>query len=220
MDGFWRWFFWSQNAKEKSAERIRRKIRQPKTKNLPVHAPRKSASQAQNPPQKQPTNPPVKPPSTRRVFSIQKVCSWRRLQSMDWDTLWVPFGHGRSSQVEMHLQSLSCCWWADKVCCAPLQITLLVKAFVLRKRHQNKNVTRLRQLSQPKVSGIANQSWLILAGRAEVTQQYHTQQHSTSCFRNIYVMVASSMVVFRLFCSILLSMVSAPAKTHCAMRIH
>ena len=30
--GFWRWIFRSQNAKEKSAEKIRRKIRQLKTK--------------------------------------------------------------------------------------------------------------------------------------------------------------------------------------------
>ena len=28
-----------------------------------------------------------------------------------WDTLWLPSGHGRGSHVEMHLQSLSCCWW-------------------------------------------------------------------------------------------------------------
>ena len=31
--------FWSQNTKEKSAKRIRRKIRQPKTKNPPAHDP-------------------------------------------------------------------------------------------------------------------------------------------------------------------------------------
>ena len=34
-----RWIFWSQNTKEKSAEKIRRKIRQPKTKNPPAHNP-------------------------------------------------------------------------------------------------------------------------------------------------------------------------------------
>ena len=32
-------FVWSQNAKEKSAEEIRRKVRQPKTKNPPAHDP-------------------------------------------------------------------------------------------------------------------------------------------------------------------------------------
>ena len=37
--GFCGGFFWSQNAKEKSAEKIRRKIRQPKTKNPPAHNP-------------------------------------------------------------------------------------------------------------------------------------------------------------------------------------
>ena len=45
--GFLRWIFWSQNTKEKSTEKIRRKIRQPKTKNPPAHDPPKSASQAQ-----------------------------------------------------------------------------------------------------------------------------------------------------------------------------
>ena len=28
-----------------------------------------------------------------------------------WDTFWLPSGHGQGSHVEMHLQSLSCCWW-------------------------------------------------------------------------------------------------------------
>ena len=52
----WKWWilrwifavdFWSQNTKEKSAEKIRRKIRQPKTKIRPRTTPPKSASQAQ-----------------------------------------------------------------------------------------------------------------------------------------------------------------------------
>ena len=37
--GFCGGFFWSQNAEEKSAEKIRRKIRQPKTKTPPAHDP-------------------------------------------------------------------------------------------------------------------------------------------------------------------------------------
>ena len=37
--GFLRWIFWSQNPKEKSSEKIRRKIRQPKKKNPPAHDP-------------------------------------------------------------------------------------------------------------------------------------------------------------------------------------
>ena len=48
LAGFLRWMFWSRNAKGKtSAEKIRRKIRQPKTKDLPAHDPPKSTSQPQ-----------------------------------------------------------------------------------------------------------------------------------------------------------------------------
>ena len=76
--------------------------------------PRNPPARPKNPPQNPPTNPPVKPPSTRRVFSIEKDCSWRRFRSSEhgfWDTLWLPSGHGQGSHVEMHLQFLSCCLW-------------------------------------------------------------------------------------------------------------
>ena len=62
-------FFWSQNAKEKSAKKIRQKIRQPKTKkSAGARPPRNPPATHQNPPPNLPTNPPVKPPSARRVF--------------------------------------------------------------------------------------------------------------------------------------------------------
>ena len=58
------------------------------------------------------SNPPVKPPSARRVFFdweglLLEASSEQRF----WDTLWLPSRHGRGSHAEMHLQSLSCCWW-------------------------------------------------------------------------------------------------------------
>ena len=81
--GFLRWIFWSQNTKEKSANKNPPEIRQPKTKNPPAHVPPDIRQPGpKTPPQHLPTNPPVKPPSTRRVFSIEKDRSWRRLQSI------------------------------------------------------------------------------------------------------------------------------------------
>ena len=66
--GFCGGFFWSQNAKEKSTEKIRRKIRQQKTKNPPAHDPPEIRQPGPKIRRTKPTNnPPVKPPSTRWV---------------------------------------------------------------------------------------------------------------------------------------------------------
>ena len=114
----WKWWilwwifavFWSQNAKEKSSEKIRGKICQPKTENPPAH----------DPPEIHQSGPKIRRKTYHqiglsnlhvhaRLFSIEKACFWRRLQSMDSGTLFgcllrmVELDH-----AEMHLQSLSC----------------------------------------------------------------------------------------------------------------
>ena len=69
--GFLRWIFWSQSTR-KSAEKIRRKIRQPKTKNPPAH----------NPPEIRQPGPKIRrkpyqqirpPPSTHQVFRLRRI---------------------------------------------------------------------------------------------------------------------------------------------------
>ena len=110
--GFLLWFFWSQNAKEKSAEKIRRKIRQPKKKICRRTTHLKSASQAEKSAAK-PTNKSACQTSkyTPGFFDGEGLLSEASSEHGFWDTLWLPSGLGRGSHVEMHLQSLSCCWW-------------------------------------------------------------------------------------------------------------
>ena len=88
--GFLRWNFWSQKCKRKNPrKKIRRKIRHPKTKNPPAHDPPEIRSSAR------PTNPLQTYQQIRLsnlqvqagFLSIEKDCSWRRLQSMDSGTL-------------------------------------------------------------------------------------------------------------------------------------
>ena len=127
-----------KNPPKKSAGKIRRKIRQPKTKNPAAHDPpeirhpgAKSAAK--------PTNKSACQTSkyTPGFFSMEKVCSWRSLQSKDSGTL---FGC-LLVMVEAPMLKCTCNPSADaggrgKVCCAPFQTTLLVKSVRFEKTAQ------------------------------------------------------------------------------------
>ena len=113
--------FWSQNAKEKSAEKIRRKIRQPKTKNPPAH----------DPPEIRQPGPKIRRKTYQQIrlsnlqvharfFSIEKDCSWRRLQSMDSGTLFgCLLGMVEAPMLKCTCNPSAAAGGMDKVCCAP-----------------------------------------------------------------------------------------------------
>ena len=72
------------------------------------------------------------------LFSIEKACSWRCLQSMDSGTLLGCL----LGMVEAPMLKCTCIPSApaggrDKVCCAPFQTILLVKSVCFEKRPQN-----------------------------------------------------------------------------------
>ena len=97
-----------------------------KQKNPPAHGPpRNPPAKSKNPPQNLPTNPPpVKPPSTRPVFSIEKNRSWRRLQSMDFGTVFgCLLGMVEASMLKCTRNPSAAAGGMDKVCCAPFQTT-------------------------------------------------------------------------------------------------
>ena len=106
-------FFWSQKYKRK----IRRKNppENPPAESKKIrraHNPPKSASQARKSAAK-PTNKSACQTSkyTTGFFDGEVLLSEASSEHGLWDTLWLPSGHGQGSHVEMHLQSLSCCWW-------------------------------------------------------------------------------------------------------------
>ena len=95
-------------------------------KSAGARPPRNPPARPKNPPQNLPTNPPVKPPSTRRVFSIEKDCSWRRLQSMDSGTLFgCLLGMVEAPMLKCTCNPSAAAGGMDKVCCAPFQTTFL-----------------------------------------------------------------------------------------------
>ena len=101
--------------------------------------PRNPPARPINPPQNLPTNPPVKPPSTRRVFSIEKVFSWRRLQSMDSGTLFgCLLGMVKASTLKCICNPSAAAGGMDKVCCALFQTTLLVRIIRFEKTAKKK----------------------------------------------------------------------------------
>ena len=122
-------------------------------KSAGARPPENPPARPQNQPQNLPTNPHVKPPSTRRVFSIDKDCSWRRLQSVDSRTLFCCL----LSMVEVPMLKCTCnpsavAGGMDKVCCAPFQTTLLVESVRFEKtaqKQQKKSATRLCYFWQP-----------------------------------------------------------------------
>ena len=101
--GFLRWIFIQKEYPPKKLP-----------KNLPPENKKSIGTPAgpENLPQNLPTNPVVTAPSASRFFVIEKVCSWRRVGSMDSGallaTLWA---WSRLPCWKMHLRSLSCCWW-------------------------------------------------------------------------------------------------------------
>ena len=126
--GFLQWIFWSQNAKEKSAKKSAAKSASRKQKVRRRTTPPKSTSQAQKSTAK-PTSKSICQTSryTPGFFRLRRLALGGVSEHGFWDTLWLPSWHGRGSQAEMHLQSLSCCWWEGQVCCTPFQTTPLVK---------------------------------------------------------------------------------------------
>ena len=146
--GFLRWIFWSQNTKEKSAEKNRRKIRQPKTKNPPAHdPPEKSPFQAQKSAAK-PTNKSACQSSkyTPDFFRL------RRLALGGFFRAWI-LGHSGCllRMVEAPILKCTCnpssaAGGRDKVCCAPFQTTLLVKSVRFEKWPKNNEKIRYTTL--------------------------------------------------------------------------
>ena len=106
-------------------------------KSAGARPPRNPPARPKNPPQNLPTNPPVKPPSTRRVFSIEKDCSWRRLQSMDSGTLFgCLLGMVEAPMLKCTCNPSAAAGGMDKVCCAPFQTILSVKSVCFEKTAQ------------------------------------------------------------------------------------
>ena len=120
---------WSQITKENSAEKIRRKICQPKTKNRLAH----ELPQIRQPGPKfrRKTYQQIRLSNLEvlaRFFSIERVCSWRRLQRMDYGTL---FGC-LLGMVEAPMLKFTCnpsaAAGGREVFCAPFQTTRLVQS--------------------------------------------------------------------------------------------
>ena len=123
--GFLRWIFLVAKCKRK----IRRKIRQPKTKNPPAH----------DPPEIRQPGPKIRRKTYQqirlsnlqvhaRLFSIEKDCSWRRLQSMDSGTLFgCLLGMVEAPMLKCTCNPSAAAGGMNKVCCAPFQTTLLLK---------------------------------------------------------------------------------------------
>ena len=121
-----RWIFWPQNTKEK----IRQKIRQPKTKKPPAH----------DPPEIRQPGPKIRRKIYQQIrlsnlqvhagfVSIEKACSWRRLQSMISGTLFgCLLGMVEAPMLKCSCNPSAAAGGMDKVCCAPFQTTLLVKS--------------------------------------------------------------------------------------------
>ena len=121
----------------KCAEKIRRKICRVKTKNRRHTTPPNPQARPKTAPQNLPTNPPVKPPSTRRAFSIEKACFWRRLQSMHSGTLFgCLVGMVEAPMLKCTCNPSAAAGGRDKVCCARFHTTLLVKSVRLEKTAQ------------------------------------------------------------------------------------
>ena len=99
--------------------------------------PPKSASQAQKSAAK-PTNKSACQTSKYTPgFSIEKDCSWRRLQSMDSGTLFgCLLGMVEAPMLKCTCNPSAAAGGMDKVCCAPFQTTLLVKSVRFEKTAQ------------------------------------------------------------------------------------
>ena len=127
--GFLRWIFGHKIQKKNPAEKIRRKIRQPKTK----------IRRRTTPPKSNQPGPKIRRKTYQQIrlsnlqvhagfFSIEKVCSWRRLQSMDSGTLFgCLLGMVEAPMLKCTCNPSAAAGGRDKVCCAPFQTTLLVK---------------------------------------------------------------------------------------------
>ena len=71
------------------------------------------------------------------VFSIEKDCSWRRLQSMDSGTLFgCLLGMVKAPMLKCTCNPSAAAGGMDKVCCAPFQTTLSVKSVCFEKTAQ------------------------------------------------------------------------------------
>ena len=128
--GFLRWIFLVARYKRKIAKNIRRKIRQPKTKNPPAHGPPKIRQP--NPKIRRKTYQQIRLSNLQvhaQFFSIKKDRSWRRLQSMDFGTLFgCRLGMVEAPMLKCTRNPSAVAGGMGKVCCAPFQTTLLVKS--------------------------------------------------------------------------------------------
>ena len=141
--GFLRWIFAVDFLVAKCKRKIRRKNppENPPAENKKSAGarppPPKSASQAQKSAAKPTNKSACQTPSTRRVFSIEKDCSWRRLQSMAFGTLFgCLLGMVEAPMLKCTCNPSAAAGGMDKVCCAPFQTTLLVKSVRFEKTAQ------------------------------------------------------------------------------------
>ena len=110
--GFLRWIFRSQSTKEKFCQKHPLANPPLKTINPPEHNPPKTTSWTKKSAAKS-TN-----KSGRQTFKRTPGClRLRRFAPGSVFRAWIswhfllPSGHGRGCLAEMHLRSLSCCWW-------------------------------------------------------------------------------------------------------------
>ena len=94
----------------RKAQKIRQKIRHPKTKNSPKDNPpkptswsKKSAAKSTNKSGRQTSK------HTPGFLRLRRFAPGGVFRAWILGHFWLPFGHGRGSRAEMHLQSFSCC---------------------------------------------------------------------------------------------------------------
>ena len=115
---------------ENPPKKITGKSASRKIKYPPAHEPPKSTSQAQKNQQIRLSNLQIHV----GFSSIEKVCSWRRLQSMDSGTLFgCLLGMVEAPMLKCTCNPSGAVVARDNVCCALFQTTLLVKSVRLKK---------------------------------------------------------------------------------------
>ena len=149
--GFLRWIFWSQNAKEKSAE-----------KNPPENPPAENKKSAgARPPRNPPAGPKIRRKTCQQIrlsnFQVHaELFRFRRslLEASSehgfWESLWLPSGHGQGPHIEKKCtcNPSAAAGGRDKVCCAPFQTTLLVVSVRFGKKRP-KNNKKVRRATLP-----------------------------------------------------------------------
>ena len=151
-----RWIFAVEFLVTKYKRKIRRKNppENPPAKCKKIRrrtTPPKSTSQAQLKSAAKPTNKSACQTSkyTPGFFSIEKVCSWRRLQSMDSGTLFgCLLGMVEAPMLKCTCNPSAAAGGRDKVCCAPFQTTLLVKSVRMKYGNGRPQARVVRKLQE------------------------------------------------------------------------